>query len=85
MDTAQRILKTQFQVDALVEAHDVEREVSYKESQVYKVPTKYVRTVVRVKLREPLCLAGYLAQAIADEEECLPAQQELPCQARCHR
>merc|ERR1712136_131088 len=75
LDTAQRILKTQFQVDALVEAHDVEREVSYKESQVYKVPTKYVRTVVRVKLREPLCLAGYLAQAIADEEECLPAQR----------
>merc|ERR1712136_343372 len=77
LDAAQRILKTQFQVDAVVEAHDLKRKVSYKESQVYKVRTKYVRAVVRVKVRWSLCLAGYRAQAIADEEEYLPTQRSF--------
>ena len=40
-DAARRILKTKFQVDdAVGKVHDLKREVSYKESQGYKVHTK---------------------------------------------
>ena len=42
----------------------MEREVWYKESQGYRVHTKYVRAVFRVTFGEPLRLPGYRAQAI---------------------
>ena len=78
-DAARRILRTKFQADdTLVEAHDLEREVTYKESQGFKVHTKHVRAVFRVKFCEPLHLPGYRAQAItADAEECLPTQRSF--------
>lgn len=59
-EAAQRILSRKFHADpALVQLISSHREVSYKESPLYKVQTKYIKTVFRVRLGGPLRIPGY--------------------------
>lgn len=59
-ETAERILRTKFWADpsfALVTG--MERSVTYKESPLYRVKTKYLRAVLRLNLGHPLRIPAY--------------------------